>query len=106
MRRTIDKPVRDGQRVWRARGLFGDPAYEFSNIFRNPIGAEHLCRDPSRSIRLALDFGRCFDIAPGRLIEWAMVHSGLSTFWNRSAGNAITEDLKMLEVLDLVLAGF
>lgn len=89
-----------GWQVIDAKGLVGDPAYEFSNVFRNPIGAENLVNQPDRSVRLARTFGAHFQLDPQRILEWAVVHAALSTFWNKSAGNQIGGDLAMLSVLE------
>lgn len=96
-----DNVVR-GERGWRAidpKGLLGDPAYEFSNIFRNPAGFEDGSRSPERINGLADRFADRFQMDRRRIVGWAAAHTALSTFWSRDAGDPLEDDLTMLPLL-------
>lgn len=88
-----------GWKVIDAKGLIGDPAYEFSNIFRNPIGADELVHSVRRAQRLRDTFAASSGFDPTRILNWAIVHAAQSTFWNQSAGNSIEDDLTMVRLL-------
>ncbi|HTN63751.1 MAG TPA: aminoglycoside phosphotransferase family protein [Devosia sp.] len=89
-------------RGWLAidpKGLLGDPAYEFANVFRNPNGASPLVTDPRRINGLADVFADRLGLSRKRLLGWAAAHSALSACWDLAAGNPITDDLAVLPLL-------
>ena len=90
------------QRGWMAidpKGLFGDPAYEVANVFRNPYGAGELARRPERIDRLADAFSARMGWDRRRVLQWAAVHSAISACWDHGAGNAFDWDVTMLPLL-------
>jgi streptomycin 6-kinase len=90
-----------GDRGWLAidpKGLTGERAYDYANIFRNPDAVTALA--PGR-LRARLDLvARLADLEPQRLLRWVAAHAGLSAAWaledQRDAGWS-------LQVLNVVL---
>ncbi len=85
--------IRQSPRGWLAfdaKGLLGDPAYEYANAFRNPKGADALIRDPSRITARARIFSGASGIAEKRLLEWATAKCALSIAW-RAKGRLGTD---------------
>lgn len=80
-----------GPRGWcaiDAKGVWGDPAYDFANAFRNPVGLANACRDPDRFRALTACFSHVSGLPPDRLRGWAAVHVCLSVLWDRDKGFA------------------
>jgi streptomycin 6-kinase len=86
-----------------AKGLLGDPTYEFSNAFRNPLGASEVIVRPERIDHMATRFAAALRCDKSRVLSWAVAHSALSACWDRLAGNSIDWDLTMLPNLLLAL---
>lgn len=94
--------VLSSPRGWLAidpRGVWGDPAYESANAFRNPEGIGDRLFDPARINHLAESFARNLGLPLRRLLGWAAAHSALSTRWSLEAGQDITQDLRLLPLL-------
>jgi streptomycin 6-kinase len=91
--------IMQSTRGWLAidpKGVWGDPAYETANVFRNPEGAGDLPYQPARIARLAAAFHARLGHDPGRMLGWAVAHCALSTFWSRAAGLPIADDMALL----------
>ncbi len=76
--------VKQGSRGWvsfDAKGVLGDPAYDLANAFKNPIDAPAITMNPARIKRLARTFSDILNIAPQRLLGWAVAHCALSIAW-------------------------
>jgi streptomycin 6-kinase len=89
-------------RGWLAidpKGVWGDPAYETANAFRNPDGAGDLVFQPARIAYLTNRFSDRLGQPPRRRLGWAVAHTALSTFWSRDAGRDPEPDLRLLPVL-------
>ncbi|MGL4235619.1 aminoglycoside phosphotransferase family protein [Tabrizicola sp.] len=89
-------------RGWLAidpKGVWGDPAYETANAFRNPDGAGDLLFQPARIDHLTDRFAHRLGQPPRRLLGWAAAHCVLSTFWSREAGLDIAADFRLLPIL-------
>lgn len=91
-----------GPRGWCAidpKGLWGDPAFDLANCFRNPEGFGEGLHDPTRAVRMAT----CAEVALGydrkRLLGWAAVQCGLSICWDSGQGKPQPEDLALLPML-------
>lgn len=80
----------DPQAVW------GDPAYEPANAFRNPEGAEALALDPVRIAALTEVIERRLGLARQRVLGWAAAHSALAMCWHREAGTPVAFDTALL----------
>ena len=94
--------IRLGARGWcafDAKGVVGERCYELANAMRNPTGAEALAADPAR-IRLLRDhWSAGFDVAPGRLMRWAVAKTGLSMAWRADGAFTTDPDLPILAAL-------
>ncbi len=82
-----------------AKGLIGDPAYEFANAFRNPEDRQDLARTPARIADMATFFAAELGADPGRICAWAAAHCACSIFWSADDGNDLTHDLLLLPLL-------
>lgn len=94
--------VLSGPRGWLAidpKGVWGDPAYETANAFRNPEGFGESIFDPDRLHRMAAHFSHRLGLPPQRLLDWAAAHCALSTRWALEDGKDMAEDLRLLPLL-------
>lgn len=94
--------VLSGPRGWLAidpKGVWGDPAYEAANAFRNPEGFGERLFDPDRLHRMAEHFSHRLRLPPQRLLAWAAAHCALSTRWALEDGKDMAEDLRLLPLL-------
>jgi streptomycin 6-kinase len=94
--------ILSSDRGWLAidpKGIYGDPAYEVSNVFRNPHGALGLASDPRRINALADAFASRLGFDRKRVLGYAAAHSALSACWDLAAGNQIHVDLAVLPPL-------
>jgi streptomycin 6-kinase len=82
-----------------AKGLAGDPAFEFANAFRNPFDCQPLARQPERMLALAHAFAQSSGATPIRILTWARVLVATSMLWDRAAGNSTADDEALLPVL-------
>lgn len=89
-----------GYCAFDAKGVIGEPAYEFANAVRNPRGAEELIRRPDVIRRRIRTWSAAFDFPPGRLVRWAAAKCALSIAW-RHKDSALCADpeLDLLEIL-------
>jgi streptomycin 6-kinase len=94
--------ILDSSRGWLAidpKGVFGDPAYEPANAFRNPEGLGERLFDPARIEGMAAHFSHRLGISRRRILGWAAAHCALSTRWSLQDGCDITDDLRLLPLL-------
>jgi streptomycin 6-kinase len=87
-------------RGWLAidpKGYLGDPAFDLANSFRNPFDRQDLARDPARARALARVHAQATGLPERRLLGWAAALCATSAGWNLDAGNAIADDLALLE---------
>ena len=92
---------------WKAidpKGLIGDPAYDFANIFGNPVDEPETVLDAERCLWLAheLHWHRYYgselyeyhrDLSELKLLQYAAVHSVLSACWSLERDPS-AEDIK------------
>jgi len=64
------------------KGLIGDPACEYANIFGNPPDRPDLVLAPDRSLMLARVFAQQSVLNARRILQFAAVHSVLSACWS------------------------
>lgn len=62
------------------KGILGEPAYDFANLFRNPIPA--LATDPARFDERARVIARSTGIDVRRIAGWAAAFCALSIVWD------------------------
>ncbi|MFM7334860.1 MAG: aminoglycoside phosphotransferase family protein [Tabrizicola sp.] len=94
--------VLNSPRGWLAidpKGVWGDPAYEPANAFRNPEGLGKRLFDPDRLNRMAAQVSRGLGLPPDRLLAWAAAHCALSTRWSLEDGKDMAEDIRLLPLL-------
>jgi len=75
--------------TWRAidpQPLRGDRAYDFANLFCNPIDDPDLVLAADRLQRLAHEIAQRSDLCPSRLLRWAFVHACISAAWHMQDG--------------------
>jgi streptomycin 6-kinase len=89
-----------GYLAFDAKGVLGEPGYEFANAFRNPKGAPHLVRDPARIARLADLWSEGIGLPRQRLLQWAAAKCALSIAWR--SGPVLQQDPE-IDLLTLLL---
>jgi streptomycin 6-kinase len=94
--------ILQGPRGWLAidaKGLVGDPAYEFANAFRNPRTCPELVRSPARITALAEVFAANSGLKATRILQWAVAHCACSLLWSAQSGDDLAGDKQLLPVL-------
>lgn len=110
---------------WKAidpKGLVGDPAYDFANIFGNPVNMPDTVLSAERCLLLAEEFRwhasaedelcTCHrDVTRLKLLQYAAVHSVLSACWSLEGEAPSPEDrraakqrLTLAEILKALIA--
>lgn len=64
------------------KGLFGDPSYEFANIYCNPLNHADLTHSEERIARLTQTFSSAFSYDAVRIARFGLVHAALSASWS------------------------
>ncbi|OYU70011.1 MAG: hypothetical protein CFE28_08390 [Alphaproteobacteria bacterium PA2] len=80
-----------GDKGWLAidpKGLFGDRAYDYANIFRSPTTA---MTTPTRLRRQADVMSECSGLESRTLLQWGFVHAALSVAWWLENGHSLNE---------------
>ncbi|MCT8159345.1 aminoglycoside phosphotransferase family protein [Pseudoruegeria sp. SHC-113] len=80
------------------KGLWGDPAFELANAFRNPKGFEGRLMPACQAGRLEL-FARTTGLEAERLAGWAMVKCLLSSVWAREDRTLVRFNLDVFQTL-------
>ncbi|MEP5152492.1 aminoglycoside phosphotransferase family protein [Planktotalea sp.] len=81
---------RGGRPTWVCidpQGVWGDRAYDVSNIFGNPIGQPDLFLDRDRPLHLAQFFSKELDLCQSRILKWGFVHANISAAWALQDGD-------------------
>ncbi len=76
-----------GRRGWLAidpKGLIGERAFEFANIFRNPD--LETATAPGRFARRVAVVAAAAGLEERRLLQWILAYAGLSAAWTLGAG--------------------
>jgi streptomycin 6-kinase len=77
-----------GERDWLAidpKGLIGDRAYDFANIFCNPNRV--IATSPGRLARQLAIVADATGIEAPRLLQWIVAYAGLSAAWSLADGS-------------------
>lgn len=77
-------------RGWLAidpKGLIGDPAYDFANLFYNPPERDDLRADPERARRMAAILAEASGREAGVFLDFGFCHACLSASWHVEDGN-------------------
>jgi streptomycin 6-kinase len=88
-----------GTRGWLAidpKGLLGERAFDFANIFRNPD--LDIAKAPGRLARQATIIAEAAQLERARLLRWILAYAGLSAAWILSDGDNATLDLTVAEI--------
>ncbi len=75
-----------GERGWLAidpKGLFGERAFDFANLFCNPWPE---AADPGRLQRRIPVVAEAAGLEPARLLQWVLAYAGLSAAWTIGDG--------------------
>jgi streptomycin 6-kinase len=84
-----DNVLDGGARGWLAidpKGLIGERAFEFANLFRNPDAA--LALAPGRMGRQAGIVAQVAGVERPRLLRWILAYAGLGAAWSLQSGHA------------------
>lgn len=76
--------IMKSERGWLAidpKGLIGDPCYEISNIYGNPLGVEHVTGNQERADALTEKFATSLSYPKERIAKFAFVHNVISSLW-------------------------
>lgn len=87
-----------GDRGWLAidpKGVFGERAFDFANIFRNPDLETALV--PGRMEMRLQQVSTSAGLDPHRLLRWVAAYAGLSAAWSISDGESPAWSLGILE---------
>jgi streptomycin 6-kinase len=87
-------------RGWLAidpKGLIGDPAYDFANIFGNPDGAFPEIVEPDRIRRLVALFAAAIGCDEEKILRYAIAHAGLSICWSLEGRDRISANGNAME---------
>jgi streptomycin 6-kinase len=108
----------NGWKVIDAKGLLGDPADDYANIFGNPSGHPDEVLDPDRCIFLAESLAHAIDnqepardLTPLKLLKYAAVHSALSASWSLDVPDSardvenVSERLSLAEIIKALIDG-
>jgi streptomycin 6-kinase len=83
-----------GERGWLAidpKGLYGERAFDYANVFSNPDFAAALA--PDRLARRATTIAAAAGLDRRRLLQWALAWSGLSAAWGLADGEPVKNAL-------------
>ncbi|HEY2050218.1 MAG TPA: aminoglycoside phosphotransferase family protein [Caulobacteraceae bacterium] len=83
-----DNVLDGGDRGWLAidpKGLIGERAFEFANLFRNPDAA--LALAPGRMRRQAGIVAEAAQVDRTRLLRWILAYAGLGAAWSLQSGH-------------------
>lgn len=83
-----DNVLDGGARGWLAidpKGLIGERAFEFANLFRNPTA--ELALTPGRMRRQVEIVARRARLDPVRLLQWIFAYAGLGAAWSIESGD-------------------
>ncbi len=95
--------VLKSNRGWLAidpKGLMGDPCYDVSNIFGNPINAGDITTVAQRQSYLADTLSDKLGYPRDRLIKFAFIHSVISTIWSGSTAQDDAERVIIAKQLE------
>jgi streptomycin 6-kinase len=89
-----------GARGWLAidpKGLIGERAFDFANLFRNPD--RETAAAPGRLARQADVVADAAGVERGRLLRWVLAYAGLSAAWSLEDGDDPGSALAVAEIV-------
>ena len=93
-----------GERGWLVidpKGLLGERAFDFANVFRNP--PPRVPREPGRMARLATVLSEETGIPEERLLRWVVAFCGLSLAWAHADDDELEGDRVLGEMAAALL---
>jgi streptomycin 6-kinase len=100
-----DNLLDDGRGGWRVidpKGLIGERAFDYANLFRNPTAEIALAPGTMRR-RLAIVANKA-DLDPRRMLAWILAYAGLGAAWSLESGQDPTPGLAIAELAAAELA--
>jgi streptomycin 6-kinase len=94
-----------GDKGWLAidpKGLVGERAFDYVNIFCNPDAA--IATTPGRLARQVKIVSKAAKIHPTRLVQWIMAWAGLSAAWGLNDGENADATLQIAEIASAELS--
>ena len=94
-----DNVLDGGPRGWLAidpKGLIGERAFEFANLFRNPTA--ELALAPGRMRRQVEVVATLANLDPVRLLQWILAYAGLGAAWSIESGHDPLPGLAIAEL--------
>jgi streptomycin 6-kinase len=85
------------------KGLIGERAYDFANVFYNPDDAPALVENRERVLRLAATFSRHAGIEERRILEYAFAFGCLSASWAIEDGQDPSRRLRIARMIREIL---
>jgi streptomycin 6-kinase len=76
-----------GARGWLAidpKGVLGERAFDYANLFRNPDA--YFAGEPDRLRRRVDIVARAASLEPKRLLTWILAYAGLGAAWTMDSG--------------------
>lgn len=98
-----DNVLDGGPRGWLVidpKGVFGDRAFEYANLFRNP-DADLALANMRRRVEIVCDLAR---IEPRRMLQWILAYAGLGAAWSLQSGHDPRPGLEIAEMAAAELA--
>ena len=101
-----DNILDGGARGWLAidpKGLIGERAFDYANLFRNPTAEIALA--PGRMRRQVEVVSAAADLEPRRLLAWIHAYAGLGAAWSLQSGHDAAPGLAIAELAAAELGG-
>ena len=101
-----DNVLDGGARGWLAidpKGLIGERAFDYANLFRNPTA--EIALSPGRMRRQVDVVSAAADLEPRRLLTWIHAYAGLGTAWSLRSGHDPAPGLAIAEIAAATLGG-
>ena len=93
--------VYDQNRGWLAigpKGVWGERTYEVANLLRNPWPNAAQVHDADGMARMAGFYAGRLGVPVQRVLQFALVHSGLSASWELEDGHDPAYSLRVAEI--------
>lgn len=93
-----DNVLDGGERGWLAidpKGVFGERAFDYANLFRNPDVETALA--PGRMARRVQIVAAQTGLQPKRILEWVLAYAGLGAAWSLEDGQDPQPGLRIVE---------
>ena len=97
-----DNIIISKSRGWLAidpKGLIGDPYYDLSNLFLNPLGREDENATPRRINRLATQLAHELELNKRKILRYAFARAMLSAAWHEQDGSDGAYSMKVAELI-------